>query len=114
VYERSIPDWFEMEKLAEVLQKQMERQKQRYKEQLQLQREQVKRQKHQLELQEANHKAQLEAILQTVGKSQTVASSSLQGATPSFEPFNLSSELWTDYWARFCAFARTHSVANAR
>jgi len=38
----------------------------------------------------------------------------LQGATPSFVPFDPSSELWTDYWAKFCIFANAHSVPNAR
>ena len=29
-------------------------------------------------------------------------------------PFDSSSELWTDYWARFCTFASAHSVSNER
>ena len=33
-------------------------------------------------------------------------------ATPSFAPFDSTSELWTDYWARFCTFAGANSVPD--
>ena len=67
----------------------------------------------QLERQESLHKAQMEALLSAVDFS-TVASTSLQGATPSFVQFDPSLELWTDYWARFCTFVSAHSVSNNR
>ena len=66
----------------------------------------------QLERQESLHKAQMEALLSAVDKTNTVASTSLQGATPSFVQFDPSSDLWTDYWARFCTFVSAHSVSN--
>ena len=47
----------------------------------------------QLERQESLHKAQMEAFLSAVDKTNTVASTSLQGATPSFVQFDPSSEL---------------------
>ena len=56
----------------------------------------------------------MEALLSAVDKTNTVASTSLQGATPSFVQFDPSSELWTDYWARFCTFVSAHSVSNDR
>ena len=49
--------------------------------------------------------------LKAIGKPEPVAST-LQGATPSFMPFDSSSELWTDYWARFCTFANAHAVSD--
>ena len=45
----------------------------------------------QLERQESLHKAQMEALLSAVDKTNTVASTSLQGATPSFVQFDPSS-----------------------
>ena len=95
-----------MEQLIELMQKQMERQEQRYEQQLEVQKQQV-------EQQEANQKAQLKVILKAIGKSEPVVST-LQGATPSFMPFDSSSEFWTDYWARFCTFANAHAVSDER
>ena len=68
----------------------------------------------QLERQESLHKTQMEALLSAVDKTNTVASTSSQGATPSFVQFDRSSEVWTDYWARFCMFVSVHSVSNDR
>ena len=65
-----------------------------------------------LERQESLHKAQMEALLSAVDKTYTLASTSLQGATPSFVQFDPSSKLWTAYWARFCTFVSAHSVSN--
>ena len=67
----------------------------------------------QLKRQESLHKAQMEALLSVVDFN-TVASTSLQGATPSFVQFDPSSKLWTDYWARFCTFVSALSVSNDR
>ena len=68
----------------------------------------------QLERQESLHKVQIEALLSAVDKTNTVAWTFLQGATPRFVQFDQSSELWTDYWARFCTFDSAHSVSNNR
>ena len=66
----------------------------------------------QLERQESLYKAQMEALLNAVDKTNTIASISLQGATPSFVHFDPSSELWTDYWERFYMFLSAHSVSK--
>ena len=66
----------------------------------------------QLKRQESLHKVQMEALLSAVAKTNIVASTSLQGATPSFVQFKPSSEHWTYYWARFCTFVSAHSVSN--
>ena len=55
----------------------------------------------QLEHQESLHKTKLEALLSTVDKTNSAAPTILQGSTPSFVQFGSSSELWTDYWARY-------------
>ena len=35
-------------------------------------------------------------------------------ATPNFTPFDSTSELWTDYWARFCTFVGAYSIPEDR
>ena len=35
-------------------------------------------------------------------------------ATPNFPAFDSTSELWSDYWFRFCTFANAHSVPNEK
>ena len=101
-------------KLIELMQQQITGQKK----QMENQKEQMENQERcflkQLERQESLHKAQMEALLSAVDKTNTVASTSLQGATPSFVHFDPSSELLTDYWARFCTFVSAHSVSNDR
>ena len=66
----------------------------------------------QLERQESLHKAQMEALLSAVDKTNAVASTSLLGGTPSFVQFDPSSELWADYWARFCSRVSPPSIFN--
>ena len=66
----------------------------------------------QLERQESLHKAEMEALLGAVDKTNTVASTSLPGATPSFVQFDPSSELWTNYWAGFCTHVSAPSVSD--
>ena len=77
-------DGSNIEKLIELMQQQITGQK-----------EQMENQERcflkQLERQESLHKAQMEALLSAVDKTNTVASTSLQGATPSFVQFDPSS-----------------------
>jgi len=35
-------------------------------------------------------------------------------ATPTFAPFDSTSELWKDYWSRFLTFTRAHAVPDDR
>ena len=35
-------------------------------------------------------------------------------ATPTFSPFDSTSELWKDYWSRFLIFTRAHAVPDDR
>ena len=100
-------DGSNIEKLIELMQQQITGQKEQME-------NQERRFLKQLERQETLHKAQMEALLSAVDKTNTIVSTSLQGATPSFVQFDPSSELWTDYWARFCTFVTAHSVSNNR
>ena len=77
-------DGSNIEKLFELLQQQITGQKEQMENQ---QRRFLK----QLERQESFYKAQMEALLSEVDKTNTVASTSLQGATPSFVQFDPSS-----------------------
>ena len=110
-----------MEKLNELTQQQITGQKEQMenqKKQMQNQKKQMENQERrflkQLERQESLHKAQMEALLSAGDKTNAVASTSLQGAISSFVQFDPSSELWTDYWAKFCTFVSAHSVSNVR
>ena len=107
-------DGSNIEKLIELMQQQITGQKKQMENQKEQMENQERRFLKQLERQESLHKAQMEALLSAVDKTNTVASTSLQGATPSFVQFDPSSELWTDYWARFCTFVSAHSVSNDR
>uniref|UniRef100_A0A0L8HEX8 Reverse transcriptase domain-containing protein n=1 Tax=Octopus bimaculoides TaxID=37653 RepID=A0A0L8HEX8_OCTBM len=37
-----------------------------------------------------------------------------QVATPSFSAFDSTTELWTDYWSRFCTLTKAHSVPDSK
>lgn len=53
--------------------------------------------------------------LQQAGQSGAAAQpANIPAATPSFTPFDSSSELWPDYWARFCTFAGANSIPEGR
>ena len=106
-----------MRKLIELKQQQITGQKEQVKnqkKQMENQKDQMGNQERrflkQLERQESLYKAQMKALLWAVHKTNTVASTSFQGTTPSFAQFNRSSEHWTNYWARF--FVSVHSVSN--
>ena len=105
-------DGSNIEKLIELMQKQITGQKKQMENQKEHMENQERRFLKQLERQESLHKAQMEALLSAVDKTNIVASTSLQGATSSFVQFKPSSELWADYWARFCTFVSAHSISN--
>ena len=56
----------------------------------------------------------MEALLSAVDRNNTVGSTSLKIATLGFVLFDASSELWTDYLARFFTFVSTNSVSDYR
>ena len=98
-----------MEKLVEVLQQQIASQEKRYEEKL----EQQKR----YEEQSAAHVKLLQELIQ--GRPQTAEREAPPAtaaclATPTFNAFDSTSELWSDYWCRFCIFVQAHSVPKEK
>ena len=99
-------------------------------EQIALQKQQMEQQaEHQakmLELQKQQHKEEMEkqqeqiaGLLQMVhgqnkdGNSSQVTST-VQTSIPPFSPFDSTTELWPDYWARFCTFSAANAVPENR
>ena len=86
-----------MEKVVELMQQQLTLQQQRPDEQ------------------EKRHEEQMKLLSELI-KHSTVAqpseSSTATTATPAFVAFEPESELWEDYWSRFCTFFTAHSVPN--
>lgn len=74
----------------------------------------------QIASQESRHQQQMELMQQQVQALVTQAGKTMApvtqppaaAATPSFTPFDSTSELWADYWARFCTFAGANSVPD--
>jgi len=59
----------------------------------------------------------MKAILQLLAnpaQSGQVLQPATTSATPTFSPFDSTSELWKDYWSRFLAFTRAHAVPDDR
>ena len=84
--------------------------------QIELQRSQAEAQQRQhreeMEAQQQRHQEDLAALKSMIeaSKGNVVQSS----ATPTFSPFEPTSELWTDYWSRFCTFIAANAVPDTR
>ena len=91
-----------MQQQKEMQRTQMEQQQKEHKAEIKLQREQ-------LQQREAQHKAELDALLALAAKKSTEGMS-----TPSFAPFDSTTELWQDYWSRFCTFVAANSIPDER
>ena len=59
-------------------------------------------------LMQEQHKEQMRLLLESLNKREQPTS------IPSFTPFDSTSELWTDYWARFSTFARANNIPDDR
>jgi len=95
-----------MEKLVEMMQLQLQQHREETQAQEQRFREQAERQR-----------ADMQAMLQLLTKpaqSGQVLQPATSSATPSFSPFDSTSELWKDYWSRFLTFTRAHAVPDDR
>ena len=96
-----------MEKLVEMLQRQMEAQDRRHQEQMERLME--------------RQQEQMEVMMKTIGSphsrespNEGVVPTVTHVSTPNFSPFDSTSELWVDYWSRFCTFAKAHSIPDER
>ena len=53
-------------------------------------------------------------IKHTMGTQPNPVTASVTTAPPSFSPFDSTTELWTDYYARFCTFVGAHSIPDKK
>ena len=103
----------QMEQQAKHMEQQMELQAERHREQVELQAE---RHREEMDLQ----REQIAGLMQIVnGKREGESNSSQVSPTvhtsiPPFAPFDPTTELWPDYWARFCTFSAANAVPENR
>ena len=87
---------------------------------LELQQEQLRQQQEEYRQQEEIHRQELHAMMKVIeGFRQQPATSSesatsVTTAIPKFQPFDSTSELWTDYWKRFQTFSGANSVQESK
>jgi len=76
---------------------------------------QEQRFREQAERQQADMKAMLQLLANPPSSGRVVppATTSVT-ATPTFAPFDSTSELWKNYWSRFLTFTRAHAVPDDR
>jgi len=67
----------------------------------------------QAERQQADMKAMLQ-LLEKPAQSGQVFQPATTSATPTFSPFDSTSELWKDYWSRYLTFMTAHAVPDDR
>ena len=89
-----------MEKIAEVLQQQFAAQQQKFEELQQ-------RNEKQMKLMRGLFQSELSAGASSPSTSNTAT---IASATPTFQCFDSTTELWTDYLSRFATFAEAHSI----
>ena len=71
--------------------------------------------KEQVERQEHQHKKDMEVIIEKLqGSRATDPVATHQAAIPPFPAFDSSTELWPDYWSRFCTFLEANGVPELR
>ena len=68
----------------------------------------IKHLKEEIQKQEQRHKEQMEALMKLVTEQKPADASKV--TWPAFPQFEPSTELWTDYWARFVTFTEANSV----
>ena len=107
----------------EAMQRQLDGKDRQHKEAMERQQEamqqQVEAMKRQHMEEKRQHQEQMEALMRLVqpaarGEFTATSTTGHTSATPDFEPFDPTSELWPDYWDRFCTFAGAHSVSEER
>ena len=108
-----------MEKLIELLQQQIASQERRHEEQERRHEEQERRHEEQMIELQRRHEDQtklLQEVMAARPRNPEVptAATTQVAATPNFTAFDSSSELWKDYWSRFCTFTNAHSVPIAK
>ena len=104
----------ELKDLIQVMQQQMTMMQQQHKEE----RQQHKEEKAMMIQQRREDQERMDALMKLVqhgsGAGATGTAAPASTATPTFSPFDSASELWADYYARFCTFVGAHSVPDQR
>ena len=88
-----------------MMQKQMELQREQMDQQLKLQKEQM-------QIEQKQHQEELQALRVALEQKNDVVS--LPVSPPAFTPFDSSTELWNNYWSRFCTFVSANSIPEDR
>ena len=69
----------------------------------------------QMQAERQQHKEQMEALMKTLAEHQNVPTMiNASTSTPKFSPFENSTELWEDYWERFCTLIAPNSIPEER
>ena len=79
---------------------------------MELLQQQMQTHREQTEAQIHAHAKQTEAIIATLTGGAAKWADSTPKSFPSFISFDTTSELWTDYWARFQTFVAAHSIPD--
>ena len=119
----------ETKKLVQLLQQQLEQQQQQMEQQRQQmgqQQQQMEQQRYHMEQQQRQHAQQIEQQQQQHAQQMEALLTALKtnkveehintpvASIPTFSPFDATSELWSDYWARFNTFIGAHSIPEER
>ena len=88
---------------------------------LELQQEQLRLQHEQYQKQQEMHRQEMYTMMKAIerfSQQSTTWSESIvtniNTVIPKFQPFDSTSELWTDYWKRFQKFFGANSVQNSK
>ena len=110
-----------MEKLIELMQQQIALQNRRLEEQERDRKELLKEQERRHGEQERRHEEQMKVLREIIDKRSsstenkgTTSTTSTAVATPNFTAFDSPTELWSDYWSKFCTFSTAHSVPESK
>ena len=112
-----------MEELVKLLSQQLEEQQRQHKEEMSAQLEEQRRQHkeemaalfQEQQMQRYQHLKEMEALMSKIDAGQQKETTVVQSsAIPSFSAFEPTSELWTDYWSRFCTFIAANAVPDSR
>ncbi|CAM1297650.1 Uncharacterised protein r2_g702 [Pycnogonum litorale] len=71
-------------------------------------------QEHRVEAQERRHKQDLAAMMAQMGNGAGVGATVTPTIFSSFTAFDPTSELWSDYWLRFCTYLEANAVPDTR
>ena len=80
--------------------------------QIMLQQQQMQQQNEQIQQQQMQMQQMLQKFSMEGMDNEATMAVANTSTTPSFQPFDAISELWTDYYAHFCTFVGAHAVQD--